>query len=55
MANSNIRDSILMEQSSIQDSPGIEDSMIGRFVEIERAPRGAQLTLGDHSRFSGPK
>lgn len=54
VSGSTVRDSIVMEDSAIADCPGIEDSMIGRFVEVERAPAGAKLTLGDHSRFFGP-
>ncbi|MBK9547399.1 MAG: glucose-1-phosphate thymidylyltransferase [Dehalococcoidia bacterium] len=49
-----IRNSIVMEESSITACPGLEDSMIGRFTVVERAPAGARLTLGDHSRFEGP-
>lgn len=55
ITNSNISDAIVMEQTTISDSAGIENSMIGRFVEIERAPAGSHLTLGDHSRFAGPR
>ncbi|MGE0602005.1 MAG: glucose-1-phosphate thymidylyltransferase [Dehalococcoidia bacterium] len=54
VSNSQIRDSIVMEESAIVDCPGIVESMIGRFVEVERAQAGAKLTLGDHSRFIGP-
>ena len=49
-----IRNSIVMEESFITACPGLEDSMIGRFTVVERAPAGARLTLGDHSRFEGP-
>lgn len=52
---SRIQNSIVMEESTIAGCPGIEDSMIGRYVEVERAPAGARLTLGDHSRFAGPQ
>ena len=48
-----IRDAILMERTVVEDCPGIEQSMIGRFAEVRRAPAGARLTLGDHSRFEG--
>jgi glucose-1-phosphate thymidylyltransferase len=48
-----IRDSIVMEQTVVEDCPGIEQSMIGRFAEVRRAPARAQLILGDHSRFEG--
>jgi glucose-1-phosphate thymidylyltransferase len=49
-----IENSIVMEDTVIEDSPGIMDSMIGRFAFVQRAPLGARLTLGDHSRFEGP-
>lgn len=55
IAASTIRNSIVMEDSSISACPGIEDSMVGRFTVIERAPAGARLILGDHSRFEGPR
>ncbi len=51
---STVRDSIVMESTTVEDCPGIEHSMIGRFAEVRRAPTGARLTLGDHSRFEGP-
>jgi len=46
-----LRNSIVMEQSAVTGSPGICDSMIGRFAVVTGAPAGARLTLGDHSRF----
>lgn len=46
-----IQNSIVMESTLIEDCPGIEDSMIGRFAEVRRAPAGSRLVLGDHSRF----
>lgn len=46
-----ITNSIVMESSVISDCPGIQDSMIGRFAEVRRAPAGSTLVLGDHSRF----
>ena len=51
LADSAVRNSIIMESSVVEDSPGIEDSMIGRFVQVRRAPAGSRLVLGDHSRF----
>jgi glucose-1-phosphate thymidylyltransferase len=46
-----IRDSIVMEQSTLTHCAGIDASMIGRFTCVTGAPAGACLTLGDHSRF----
>jgi glucose-1-phosphate thymidylyltransferase len=46
-----LRNSIVMEQSAVTGSPGICDSMIGRFAVVTGAPAGSRLTLGDHSRF----
>jgi hypothetical protein len=43
-----------MEATVIEDSPGVRDSMIGRFARVVCAPAGARLTLGDHSQFEGP-
>lgn len=48
-----IANSIVMESSTVTDCPGIVDSMIGRFVEVTRAPLLSKLVLGDHSRFEG--
>jgi glucose-1-phosphate thymidylyltransferase len=42
-----------MEHSRIVGIPRIEDSLIGRYVEVSpstRKPRGHKLMLGDHSR-----
>jgi len=50
VADSSLRNTIVMEQSSVRSSPGVVDSMIGRFAVVEGAPAGARLTLGDHSR-----
>lgn len=46
-----IENSIVMEGTRIERSPGILDSMIGREAFVSGAPTGAKLTLGDHSRF----
>jgi len=51
VTNSNLENTIVMEESSIVGCPGIVDSMIGRFVTVSGAPNGSRLTLGDHSRF----
>lgn len=51
VARASIANTIIMESSTVMDCPGIEGSMIGRFVEVHRAPRTARLVLGDHSRF----
>ena len=58
-AGCRVRDSltkihIVMDDTMIEDSPGIVDSMIGRFAVVSRAPAGAKLILGDHSQFEGP-
>jgi glucose-1-phosphate thymidylyltransferase len=54
VGSSRISNAIVMESSAIEDSPGIRDSMIGRFARVCRAPDGSRLTLGDHSVFEGP-
>ena len=46
-----IENSIVMERTVIERSPGIRHSMIGRYAFVSGAPNGARLTLGDHSRF----
>lgn len=51
IADSALTNTIVMEQSVVRSSPGIRDSMIGRFAVVTGAPAGARLTLGDHSRF----
>ena len=50
---SEIEHSIVMEHSRIIGMPRIEDSLIGRYVEVGRSdgrPRGHKLMLGDYSR-----
>lgn len=51
ITDSTLANTILMEQSVVRSSPGVRDSMIGRFALVAGAPAGACLTLGDHSRF----
>lgn len=51
IADSALTNTIVMEQTVVRSSPGIRDSMIGRFAVVTGAPAGARLTLGDHSRF----
>lgn len=46
-----LTNTIVMEQSTISDCPGVRDSMIGRFAVVAGAPARSRLTLGDHSRF----
>jgi len=50
---SEIEHSIVLEQSVIRDLPHrLEDSLIGRYVEISRSPlkpKAYRLSLGDHS------
>ena len=51
--SSEIEHSIVLEHSTIQDLPNrLEDSLIGRHVEVHRSPfkpRAYRLVLGDHS------
>ncbi len=51
ISSASITNTIVMEQSTIRDCPGVRDSMIGRFAVVTGAPAGSRLTLGDHSRF----
>jgi glucose-1-phosphate thymidylyltransferase len=50
---SEVEHSIVLEQSVIRDLPHrLEDSLIGRYVEISRSPlkpKAYRLSLGDHS------
>ena len=50
---SEIEHSIVLEHSAIRDLPSrLEDSLIGRYVEVNRSPykpRAYRLVLGDHS------
>lgn len=55
VARSRLENTIVMESSEVLDSPGISDSMIGRFAHVSGAPRGVRLTLGDHSRVERPR
>jgi glucose-1-phosphate thymidylyltransferase len=52
--NSEVEHSIVLEHSRIVDIPGrIEDSLIGRYVEIHTSPikpRAYKFMLGDHSK-----
>lgn len=50
LKHATIRNSIVMEDSKVTDSPDIRDSMLGRHVVVCGAPAGTALTLGDHSR-----
>ena len=53
VVNSEIEHSVVLERSRVLDVPRIEDSLIGRDVEVVRTlrrPRAARLMLGDHSR-----
>jgi glucose-1-phosphate thymidylyltransferase len=50
---SEIEHSVVLAQSRIADIPRIEDSLVGRQVEVTRSaerPRANRLMLGDHSR-----
>jgi glucose-1-phosphate thymidylyltransferase len=51
--NSEIEHSIVLEQTRISDIRRVEDSLIGKQVEVGRSdakPRAYRLMLGDHSR-----
>ncbi len=53
IVNSEIEHSVVLERSRILDIPRIEDSLIGREVEVVRTqtrPRALRVMLGDHSR-----
>ncbi|MGH9063255.1 MAG: sugar phosphate nucleotidyltransferase [Acidimicrobiales bacterium] len=50
---SEVEHSVVLEQSRIVDIPRVEDSLIGKMVEVTRTarrPRATRLMLGDHSR-----
>lgn len=50
---SEVEHSVILEQSRLVDAGRIEDSLIGKAVEVTRTsrrPRGTRLMLGDHSR-----
>ncbi|MDQ3973560.1 MAG: glucose-1-phosphate thymidylyltransferase, partial [Actinomycetota bacterium] len=51
--DSEIEHSIVLEQTTIRDLRRLEDSLIGKQVEVgrsDRKPRAYRLMLGDHSR-----
>ena len=52
--NSEIEHCIILEHSQVVDiDTRLEDSLIGRYVEIKRSPikpRALKMTLGDHSK-----
>ncbi len=51
--DSEIEHSVVLEQSSIRDVRRLEDSLVGKQVEVgvsARKPRAYRLMLGDHSR-----
>jgi glucose-1-phosphate thymidylyltransferase len=53
IVNSEIEHSVVLERSRIVDVPRIEDSLIGKEVEVVRTqtrPRALRVMLGDHSR-----
>jgi glucose-1-phosphate thymidylyltransferase len=53
IVNSEIEHSVVLERSRILDIPRIEDSLIGREVEVVRSqtrPRALRVMVGDHSR-----
>jgi glucose-1-phosphate thymidylyltransferase len=53
LVDTEIEHSVVLERSRIQGVHRIQDSLIGRDVEVERTgarPHGTRLVLGDHSR-----
>jgi glucose-1-phosphate thymidylyltransferase len=51
--DSEIEHSVILENSRIVNIPHVQDSLIGREVEVVRSgrvPRATRLMLGDHSR-----
>jgi glucose-1-phosphate thymidylyltransferase len=55
--NSEIEHSVVLADTTIRDIRRIEDSLIGREVEVgisERKPRAYRLMLGDHSHVELP-
>jgi glucose-1-phosphate thymidylyltransferase len=55
--NSEIEHSIILESSVIENIPRVEDSLIGRFVNVQRLPAkpaANRLLLGDHSEVGIP-
>ncbi len=57
ISNTEIEHSIVLESSRICDIARIEDSLIGKEVELSRStdlPRALRLMLGDHSRVAIP-
>ena len=54
IVNSEIEHSVVLERSRIVDIPRIEDSLIGREVEVLRSqsrPRALRMMVGDHCRI----
>jgi len=57
ISNTEIEHSIVLESTRICDIARIEDSLIGKEVELSRStdlPRALRLMLGDHSRVAIP-
>ncbi len=55
--NSEIEHSVVLERVTIRDMRRIEDSLVGKEVEVglsERKPRAYRLMLGDHSHVQLP-
>ena len=54
ITDSEIEHSIILEETTISDVHRMEDSLIGKKVEVfrsERRPTALRLMLGDHSRL----
>jgi glucose-1-phosphate thymidylyltransferase len=54
IVNSEVEHSVIMEKSVIRDIPRLEDSLVGREVEITRSqsrPRALRVMLGDHCQL----
>jgi glucose-1-phosphate thymidylyltransferase len=57
IVNSEVEHSVVLENSRIVDIRRVEDSLIGRHVEVTRSqvrPTAVRLMLGDHSRVDLP-
>jgi len=53
IVNSEIEHSVVMERSRIVDIPRLEDSLVGKEVEVVRSqtrPRALRVVVGDHCR-----
>jgi glucose-1-phosphate thymidylyltransferase len=54
IVNSEVEHSVIMERSIIRDIPRLEDSLVGREVEVKRSqirPRALRVMVGDHCQL----